>query len=209
MDDQKTQIDQILTRAEDALRTARHGFEDLTGKDKNRRFSGLRNLIVFGRSVTWILQNLRSSLDKDFDQWYGPEQEKMRNDPLMRYFVKARNEIDKQGKLNISTSVHISSFSTGDLGRFGPPPPGAGAFFIGDSLGGTGWEVKMPNGSSEKYYVELPSDIGEVTQHFHNLPEAQNPELKDKSVEQLCEEYLRRLDQLVGQARNRFVSGGS
>jgi hypothetical protein len=206
MNEKRQEVEAILRRAEEALQTAYHGYEDLLGSNRHRRFSGLRNLIVFGRTVTWVIQNLRSVLnDDEFDQWYDPKQEEMRKDSLMRYFVDARNEIEKQGKLSVSTSAHIHSFSSGDIRKFGTPPPGAGAFFIGDQLGGSGWEIEMPDGSKEKYYVELPSEIGEVKQHFHNFPEADAPELKGKSVEELSGLYLGRLEQLLDGARAHFL----
>ncbi len=205
MDDRFKDIEAIIQRATETLQTAKHGYEDLIGKNKNRKFSGLRNLIVFGRSVTWVLQNLRSVIKEEFEHWYEPEQEKMKNDPLMRYFVSARNELEKQGKLSVATSARIHSFSTGDIGKFGPPPPGAKSFFIGDQFAGTGWEVEMPGGTEEKYYVELPAEIGEVTQHFINFPEAEAPGLKGKSVEELCEIYLSRLEMLLDGAREQFL----
>ena len=205
MEDKLKDIGSIIRRAEETLQTAKHGYDDLIGKDKNHRFSGLRNLIVFGRSVTWVLQNLRSVIKEEFDSWYEPLQEKMRNDPLMRYFVSARNELEKHGKLRVSTSAMIRSFSSADILKFGPPPPGAKAFFIGDQLGGTGWEIEMPDGTMEKFYVELPSEIGEVKQHFMNFPEAEAPELKSKSVEELCDIYLSRLEMLLYGAREKFL----
>lgn len=198
-------IESIIRRAEETLQTAKHGYEDLIGENKNRRFSGLRNLIVFGRSVTWVLQNLRSVIKEEFDHWYEPEQEKMKNDPLMRYFVSARNELEKQGKLSVATSARIHSFSMGDIGKFGPPPPGAKSFFMGNQFGGSGWEVEMPDGTKEKYYVELPAEIGEIKQHFINFPEVEDPELKGKSVEEFCEIYLSRLEMLLDGARERFL----
>jgi hypothetical protein len=201
--DQKD-IELVIRRAEETLQTARHGYEDLIGTNKNRRFSGLRNLIVFGRSVTWVLQNLRSVNKNDFEDWYVPEQEKMKNDPLMRYFINARNEIEKQGRINVSTRAKIH-FSSGDIEKFGPPPPGAKGIFIADQFGGTGWEVEMPNGTKEKYYVELPAEIGEVKQQFINFPETADPELKGKSVEELCELYLNRLEMLLDSAREQFL----
>jgi len=205
MNEKIKDIEAIIRRAEETLQTAKCGYEDLIGKNKNRRFSGLRNLIVFGRSVTWVLQNLRSVIKDDFDNWYEPEQEKMKNDPLMRYFINARNELEKQGKLSVATSVRIHSFSTGDLGKFGQPPPGAKSFFIGDQFGGTGWEVEMYDGTREKYYIELPAEIGEVKQKLINFPEAESPELKGKSVEELCEIYLKRLEMLLDSAKERFL----
>ena len=74
-------IEQVLQRTEDTLATAKHGYQDLISGERSRRFSGLRNLIVFGRSVTFVLQNLRSSVGKErFDSWYEPQQEMMKSD---------------------------------------------------------------------------------------------------------------------------------
>lgn len=200
-------ISEILRRAEDTLRTARHGFDDLTGADRSRRFTGLRNLIVFGRSFTWVLQNLRSVVPDRFDSWYEPERQRMASDPLMRYFVDARNELEKQGKLNVATKISIHSFSpSGDMKKFGTPPAGAKGFFIGDQNGGTGWEVELADGKTEKFYVALPETVGDVTQHFSSFPEAKAPELAGKTVEALCALYLDRLDDLLDRARDHFLN---
>jgi hypothetical protein len=133
--EEKAEIEAVLRRVEETLLTARHGFDDMTGRNRSRRFSGLRNIIVFGRSVTFVLQNLRSVVEGgNFDRWYEPKQEKMKADPLMRYFVEARNEILKQGKIKVSTSGRVESFSSDDIQKLGTPPPGAKAFFLGDQL---------------------------------------------------------------------------
>jgi len=206
MSDPKNNIRLIMQRAEEILQTAKHGYDDLVSSDRTRRFTGLRNLIVFGRSVTFVLQNLKSVAgEQEFNNWYEPKQEEMKQDPLLKYFVTARNEILKQGKLNVATSAQIHSFSTADMHKFGPPPSGAKGFFIGDQSGGTGWEVELPDGSIEKYYVDLPTSIGEVKQHFADIPEANSPELKGKPVEELCRLYLTRLETLVDEARKVFL----
>ena len=81
-----------------------------------RRFTGLRNLIVFGRSVTFVLQNLRTVVGKErFDLWYEPHQESMKQDVVMKYFVKLRNELEKQGLLPVSTSTRFLHFTSVDL----------------------------------------------------------------------------------------------
>ena len=140
----------ILKDAQEILATAEHGFEDLAKGPRNRKLSGLRNLIVFGRAVTNILQNLRSTEPK-FDEWYERYKNEMMSDPLMKYFYNLRSEILKEGSLKVSTHTYISHLQLPhDLARFGPPPPNAKAFFIGDNLGGTGWEVQLPDGSVEK-----------------------------------------------------------
>lgn len=130
----------------------------------------------------------------------------MSADPLMRYFVDARNELEKQGKLSVATSTRIHAFSPDtDMRKFGPPPSGAKSFFIGDQLGGTGWEVEFADGKTERYYVALPTSIGEVTQHFSNFPESKAPELAGRSIEDLCSMYLDRLDALFDNARQQFL----
>jgi hypothetical protein len=129
----------------------------------------------------------------------------MKTNPLMRYFVNARNALEKQGKLSVATSARLNSFSTSDIKKFGRPPANARSFFIGDQLGGTGWEVELPDGSKVKYYVELPTSMGEVKQQFTDFPVAKAPELADRSVEDLCQAYLAELTQLVAAARNHFI----
>lgn len=209
MNETKNEITAVLRRVEETLITARHGLDDLIGSNRNRRMSGLRNLIVFGRSVTWVLQNLKTPVGPAFEAWYSERQKEMQADPLMRYFVSARNNLEKQGRLSVSSKAHIHAFSTADISKFGPRPPGAIGFFIGDQLGGSGWEVELPDGSRQKYYVEMPTEIAEVTQHFADLPEALDPELKGKPIEELCELYLSRLDALLDQARAEFLNEGA
>lgn len=124
---------EILNRAEEILRTAELGMSDMGGNRSQRRLSGLRNVIVFGRSVTWVLQNLKGK-QEGFEDWYTEKQALMRSDPIFVYFTEARNNLEKQGKLSLSTSAYISSFSSSDISKFGPPPAGEKAFFIGDQL---------------------------------------------------------------------------
>jgi hypothetical protein len=123
----------------------------------------------------------------------------------MRYFVNARNELEKQGKLSVATSARLHSFSSEDIKKFGRPPVGAKSFFIGDQLGGSGWEVELADGSKEKYYVELPASIGEVKQHFSNLPETLAPELRGATIEDLSQRYIERLSGLMVEAKLHFL----
>jgi hypothetical protein len=205
MSNRRAEIEAVLLRVDETLQTAKLGLSDLLDTGRARRMAGLRNLIAFGRSVTFVLQNLRSVVRDEFDRWYEPHQKSLKDDPLMRYFVEARNELEKQGRLSVTTRAYIRSFSSDDIRKFGRPPIGAKGFFIGDQLGGCGWEVALADGSTEKYYVELPSSIGEVTQHFSNLPEAMSPELKGATVEELCQRYIERLTVLVDSARSHFI----
>lgn len=200
-----TDVKVVLIKAEETLQTARFGYEDLVSANRQRRMSGVRNLVVFGRSVTFVLQNLKSVVGKDeFNAWYEPIQEGMKSDVVMRYFVTLRNEILKQGKINLSTSASLS-MSSGDMTKLGRPPPGAESFFVGDQLGGSGWIVKLNDGSEEKYYVDLPTSMGKVSQHFSDLPVPENDELQKKSIEQLSEYYLEELEKILDSARKTFL----
>ncbi|MBC7193722.1 hypothetical protein [Marinobacter sp.] len=203
------EIRAIIQKAEETLQTARFGYEDLTSGNRYRRYSGIRNLVVFGRSVTFVIQNLKTPIGSDrFDAWYQPIQEKMKSDVLMKYFVTLRNEILKQGKLPVSTSASIN-FSSSDMAKLGTPPPGAGGFFIGDQTGGSGWEIELPDGTKEKYYVELPESMAKVQQHFSELPVPDDDDLKKKSIEELCEYYLKELEGVVDEARKAFLGEGT
>jgi hypothetical protein len=198
-------VQAIIVKAEETLQTARFGYDDLTSGNRSRRFSGIRNLVVFGRSVTFVLQNLKTPVGEEaFNAWYEPLQEKMKSDVLMKYFVTLRNEILKQGKLPVSTSASIN-ISPGDMAKLGTPPPGTSGFFIGDQAGGSGWEIELPDGSKEKYYVEIPESMAKVQQHFSELPVPEDDELKRKPIEELCEYYLRELESILDDARKVFL----
>lgn len=197
----------ILRSAEDTLATAIQGLEDLIGVPQRKKMSGLRNLVVFGRAVTNVIQNLRSK-EPDFDTWYGKYQEEMRRDPLMKFFYELRSKILKEGVLKTSTSVFILQLKfPEDLDRLAPPPPNAKGFFIGDKLGGSGWEVQIPDGSTEKYYVDLPSDIASVSVHFPDAPKYHlGKEIKNTSVPNLAKHYIDYLRRLVAAAKEKFES---
>ena len=73
-------------------------------------------LVVFGRAVANVLQNLPSTVGVEaFNEWYEPIQTQMREDLLLRFFYRLRSEILKQGTLHTSTSIYISHLNTSDL----------------------------------------------------------------------------------------------
>lgn len=170
-----------------------------------RKLSGLRNLVVFGRAVTNVLQGLRST-EPEFDAWYARYVREMESDQLLKYFHKLRSVILKKGILKTSIRGFIRKFDFPyDLSRFGPPPPFAKSFFIGDKFGGTGWEVELPDGSKMKYYVKLPSDIGTVSLHFPDTPSHHlGKAVSGYSIEKLSELYIAYLRKMVQEAKVRF-----
>lgn len=198
---------ETLKRTEETLSTARQGLQDLVTGPPERKLSGLRNLVVFGRAVTNVLQNLRRT-EHDFDEWYAKYRDEMESDPLMGYFYTLRTRILKEGLLETSTQTYIRQLSwPEDMSRLGAPPPNAKAFFIGDSAGGSGWEIELSNGSTEKYYVQLPAEIGSVSLHFPQAPEYHlGREIRETGIEALSRMYIDYLQELVKAAKEKFKS---
>ena len=198
--------EQILKDAEQILNTARFGLDDLTKGRPERRVSGLLNLVTFGRAVTNVLQNLRSN-EQEFDNWYAKYQKEMTEDELLKYFYKLRSVILKEGQVNVGTSAYINQFNYPvDMSKFGKPPPNAKGFFIGDRNGGTGWEVQFQDGTTAKYYVELPSEIGKTWFIFPDPPTNHlGKQIQDTSVEFLSKIYLDYIAHLVEMAKQEFL----
>jgi hypothetical protein len=189
------------------LEMTRLGLSDFLGSDPKRRMLGIRNVAVFGRSVTFVLQTLRSVDANAFDSWYKPHVEVMRADPLLIYFNDLRSEILKEGGPALSADLYVEHLNTSDLESvMANPPPGAKSFFIGDSLGGSGWEVGLPDGSIEKYYVQLPAAVRmQTTLHFPDPPsEHLGAVITDTSVANLCRLYVAFLSALVNEATSEF-----
>ena len=137
---------------------AQLGLEAVRRNSPVAKAVGLRNVAVFGRSVTWVLQNLRKTMPKQFDHWYAPHADEMRSDPLIRFFVVLRNQIEKQGLTPPSSSTEFEAKKDLTLpDDLGPPPPGAESFFL--DAGGAGWNVSIGS-ETQRFYVELP-EVGE------------------------------------------------
>jgi hypothetical protein len=149
----------VLTAVRRTLATAELGYNDMIGDDVLRRIPGMHNFLTFSRSVTFVLQNLRSIVD-GFDDWYSPYATEMEATPAARRFKQLRNELEKQGTTRgVGNSLHINHLNTDDLQPLlQHPPPGAKGFFIGDQNGGNGWEIEV-GGQTEHYYVELPPHV--------------------------------------------------
>jgi hypothetical protein len=196
-------IDDVIRAAEERLQTARFGLEDMSRPERAQ--SGLYNAVVFGRMVTFALQNLRHIVP-EFEDWYDGKVKQMRSDPLMGYFSELRTKIEKQVGRHTSVATHIRQFNLpGDMQRFDRPPPGATAFLIGDPKGGSGWQVTAADGSTEMYYVDLPPEIGEVTMHLYSAP----GDHSKVPAAQLVAQYLDGMERFLTEAKERFGGQGA
>lgn len=190
----------VLQRARETLATANLGLEDLGSLDPGRRGAGIRNVLVWGRAVTNVLQNLRSEAE-DFDAWYSPWKTEMGDDPLLRFVYKLRSIVLKQGTLATSNHTYISSFSTSEIP---PAPQGATAFFMGDQTGGNGWTV-VRGGVTEKIYVSLPPEKVRSWLELADTPDTHLGEpLTDRSVQAIGSRYLEYLERLLVDAEKHF-----
>jgi len=194
---------QIIADAESALRMAQLGLEAVKRNSPGAKAVGLRNVAVFGRSVTWVLQNLRNTMPKQFDHWYAPHADEMRSDPLIRFFVVLRNQIEKQGLTPPSSSTEFEAKKDLTLPNdLGPPPPGAESFFL--DVGGAGWNVSIGS-ETQRFYVELPEDKVIMRTYISNAPTTHKGKpLGRRSMEELCELYVGDLQDLVADAKSNL-----
>jgi hypothetical protein len=84
---------QTVTRAGTMLRMVQQGLHDMQETDHDRILFGFLGVVVFGRSMTLVMQNLRTHDQDAFDGWYAPWQTEMKEDPLMRYFYDLRTKV--------------------------------------------------------------------------------------------------------------------
>jgi hypothetical protein len=84
---------QTVTRAGTMLRMVQQGLRDIRDTDQDRILLGFLGVVVFGRSMSLVMQNLRTHDQDAFDSWYAPWQAEMKDDPLMRYFNDLRTRV--------------------------------------------------------------------------------------------------------------------
>ena len=194
--------DDALRKARELLTTAEMGLAMVRDTDPTRRPMGIQNVAVFGRSVTFALQNLRTIVGKAiFDEWYNPHMEAMKSDPIFEYFRNLRNEILKEGPPRTSSLAYVQHLDFSNMSKLQAiQPPGAKNFFIGDALGGSGWIVELPDGTEQKFYVQFPSEIAvTVTLHLSEYPMSNIP------IADLCSKYVDQLEALVREAEAHFA----
>lgn len=200
----------VLGKTRQMLDTTQLGLNDLKTWDASRRPTGLLNVATFGRSVTLVLQNMRTIDRAGFDAWYAPYLKEMADDPLLQYFKNLRNEILKEGPPQMGTrGMSLGHFDSDMMREYEKHmPPGAEGFFVGDAWGGTGWAVSLPDGTHQPYYVEPLEGMGLKT--WVNMPNAPTEHLgkplPDQDVVTLCTAYVEYLTRVVEAAEAHFGS---
>jgi hypothetical protein len=187
---------ELVESAEDMLRLAEQGLEWLGSEAKEKRLAGLRNILVFGRACLLAISALRRR-HPGFDDWYEQNWAGMREDPEMKDLETVRQLVMKDAKPGtVITQLMVRSAGRG----YGAPPANARAFFTGDRLGGTGWEVVMPDGGVEKYYVAISEA---VRPHGFGFRDEGTP--AGACLEPMMGKYVAHLREMLRSAREHFA----
>lgn len=201
--------ERIFANTSEMLDYARAGLADATAPDPRRRRSGLMNLFTYGRSVTLVIQTMKNT-DPAFEEWWRPYQKWMAGDPLMHYFNERRTDILHEGELRTGSYTHIGAQGPVDIGaliqelsRHGPP--NTEGIFLGDQLGGNGWQVRMPDGTVERVYFDLPDADVTSGLTLHDPPnEHDGQPITDTSIQNLGQLYIDALTRIVDEFVARF-----
>lgn len=84
---------QTVTRASTMLRMVKQGLRDMQEADQDRILLGFLGVVVFGYSMTAVMENFKSHDRKAFNSWYDPWKKEMEDDQLMCYFYELRNKV--------------------------------------------------------------------------------------------------------------------
>jgi hypothetical protein len=182
----------ILGDAEQLMRLAEEGFRHLNEGPQERRFPGLRNLLVFGEAAVRQMGQL-SAADPLFATWFDQQLKGSAADPQMKELAQLRTAVLREPKERREfTKVQVASAGK----EYGQRPENARAFFSGDRLGGSGWEIAIAGGLVEKYYVALPQDLSPPGYRYENVSGSTG-----KAIEPLARKYIANLREMLRYAR--------
>lgn len=189
-------VDHALARANDLLRAARYGvtiLRDAPGPDK---IVGVFNVAVFGRSVTFALQNLRTVVGDDFDNWYRDVQAEMQSSDLCRYMLELRNEILKEGTPQTRITQHMGTLTmttSGEVVSYEPPEGGVPSLSAKSDGEGGVIVALIPSAEAPRAY-----EIGEPPTTHLGL------DISGESFESLAAIYCDYLEQILERATAHF-----
>jgi len=145
MDDVQLMTEKRLQEAEALLRLAEGGLKQVSSGNPDRRIPGLRNVLVFGALFRTAMEKL-AARDPLFASWFDQQRMPKEVDELRSATIRKPKERKDYTQLQLASEGK----------EFGPRPANAIAFFSGDRLGGSGWDIALGDGRVEKYYVVIP-----------------------------------------------------
>jgi len=164
------------------------------------------NLFTYGRATTATALTMRHA-DPAFEDWWQPYNEMMAKDPLMKYFNATRSQILKEGQLPVSNYTKMVNWDSAMIQQINQyAPPNTVTTFFGDQLGGNGWAVKMPDGSVERVYFDLPAGAGVESGLMFSDPPTQHDgvPIEDTSIANIGRLYIDTLNKIVTKFTERF-----
>jgi hypothetical protein len=188
---------EYLQRTRAVLDTAYQGYFVL--KDQpTRRSAGFRNVIVFGAAVRKVLEALPSD-GGEFDKWYKPIRKEFRSSVLMKLFGELLAEIRKRDAAGVDSKARVVGFNyPADVPKLGKRPANARELFMGDELGGVGWEVELMPGVVERYYAILPAAYGTVEEFLSFTAVAQtSQDPRALDAVKVCEQFITTLEKVL------------
>lgn len=198
-------VESKLNNIKEAIRELEYEFNLYKNSNNHNKIVHMKNFITRGRSVTFIIQNLKSVVEVEtFNNWYIPWQNKMKQNEILKVLVTMRNEIEKQGKIETSVGVYIEKLDSNDI-DLSNPPSNAVSYFIGDQIGGSGWEIELEDGCKEKIYVDLPGGINvDINLNISELESTAQKLGINGTTQDILEYYLEFLKEISSDAIDTF-----
>jgi hypothetical protein len=84
---------QVANRAGTMLGIVTLAVEEMAGLDITRVMHAFLDVVVFGRSMTLVMQHLRTWDRSGFNEWYAPWEATMATDPLFQFFNGLRVKV--------------------------------------------------------------------------------------------------------------------
>lgn len=101
-----TTPESIVSQIEGILSTTRDRVHQIECCSRHGEQLGHIRLVVIDiRRITFVLQKLKPRV-AGFDAWYAPIQTLLKADPLLKYFVDLRNEIEKEGLPGVMAEIY-------------------------------------------------------------------------------------------------------
>ena len=188
---------EFLQRTRDALDTAFQGYFVVRDQPA-RRTAGFRNVIVFGDIVRRALEELPAD-GGSFDKWYKPVRKEFRAALVPKLFAELHAEIRKREAAGVDSKARVVGFNyPADVPKLGKRPAHAHELFMGDDLGGVGWEVEVLPGVVEKYYAILPAAYGTVEEFLSFTAVVQTSrDPRPIDAAKVCEQYIVMLEKIL------------
>lgn len=199
------EVESIVAYVHEALDKAWKGVERIDAGDVLQQSDGVKDAVVWGRTATFILQQLSSRVER-WSEWWEPQVLRMRSDPLLKYFNRLRSVILKTGETQIGFKL---LYQPGEQivkeVLLSSPMPHKDAQLAVNAAIGFCW-IYEQNGERKTVPVPSPTCVGATRHCFMDLEDAEFPsEYATLSLAEALSVYLERIEEIVEATFQRFV----